>query len=107
MTDRGLGALYTTHLIQTLCDTRVFTPDDFKTLFHLIMSNMQYTMWESKMRELADGQAAENVALGACDPLRAVTADVLLGQADFSSNAAQARICQAGLHKLNNWHFVP
>ncbi|KAM4643130.1 uncharacterized protein AAGF69_015339 [Amazona ochrocephala] len=98
--DHGLGAPYTTHLIQSLCDTHVFTPNDFKTFFCLIMMDMQYTMWESKMRHLAGTQATENLVLGARDPLRAVTGDALLGQADFGTNTAQARICQVGLQQV-------
>ncbi|KQK76190.1 hypothetical protein AAES_141002 [Amazona aestiva] len=98
--DHGLKAPYTTHLIQSVCNTHVFIPNDFKTLFPLIMTDMQYTVWESKMRQLTGAQAAENLALGVRDPLRTITADTLLGQADFGANAAQAMICQAGLQQV-------
>lgn len=48
VTDHGIGAPYTVGLIQSICDSSVLTPRDFKMMCRLIMTDMQCSVWEAE-----------------------------------------------------------
>lgn len=52
------------------------------------------------MRQLARTQAAENLALGQQNPLEGVDVNMLMGEGDQSTTAAQARIPPEGLQQV-------
>lgn len=107
VTDHGSGVLYTVSLIQSICDSSVFTLYDFKMMCCLIMTEKQYSTWESKLRGLAQIQRTENQALPKRNPFRAVDVNALMGEGDFSTPAQQVRIPAEGLQQVKHLDSCP
>uniref|UniRef100_A0A8C8RZ15 Integrase catalytic domain-containing protein n=1 Tax=Pelusios castaneus TaxID=367368 RepID=A0A8C8RZ15_9SAUR len=81
----GLQSSYTMNLIVVISDSYVMAPCDWRALLRLLLSPVQYAVWDTEYRDFVTSQVMENIT-------NAVTVgvDELLGQGQYATPQAQA-----------------
>ncbi|XP_048146400.1 uncharacterized protein LOC125319335 [Corvus hawaiiensis] len=85
----GLGSPEVMQVIRVL-NTDLLSPFDIKHLGQVIFQPVQFTVFESNWRRMAEKAAAQNVQLPPTDPRHGVRVDALMGANFFSNPDLQA-----------------
>lgn len=78
-----------------------------KTIARLLLTNTQFIIWSTKLREAATQKAQENMQRNDGDPLQTVGVAQLLGEGGFITPEAQTSIPRDSLTQHKPLHITP